>query len=193
MGGPGSAQKPLPPPPVRTTPSVGLCPSSKPCDPGSPPGGRGGRSWARGPSTGLKGGLQLGILLLGESRATFSGLAWLRSRRGRANYNLEKAAGPELMFRFSPSTHNCPHRLENHKSLCTRPCSPGNVLFPWGTFSSRGERLAQAPPALGNRSLLPAPLFRGLPRPPHVCCSQSHSWLLPPRRFGYLLTCPPTH
>lgn len=123
-------------------------------------------------------GLQLGILLLGESRATFSGLAWLRLRRGGANYNLEKAAGPELMFRFSPSTHNYPHRLENHKSLCMRPCSPGNVLFPWRTSSASPARsrepFAFASPAFSG---LPAPSSRVLLSEPQLAPPASAVWV----------------
>ena len=112
--------------------------------------------------------------------------AWLRPRRGWANCDLEETAGPGLGHQFFTLHAPPAYRLADHKSLCMRPYYPGNVLFPRRTSSASPARL------LENLLLSPAPLFRGLARPPHVRSSRGHSRLRPPRQFGYLLTCPPT-
>lgn len=96
------AQKPLPPSRRSQRSKRGSPPQLQPCDPGPPPGGRGGRSRARGWSTALREGLQPGMLqLLPEGIADhFLPAAWLRPRHGRANCHLEKAAGPGLGHQF---------------------------------------------------------------------------------------------
>lgn len=150
------------------------------CDPGPPPGGRGGRSQVCGRRRGSWRASSRECCCWGNVDHFFPQVGQ-RPRRGWATCSPEKAAGWGAAIRLSPArTHAL--GLPKHKSLCMRPSS--------------GERPVPAPnvqrdfcPSLENLLLLPAPLFRGLPRlPPHVCCSRSHSRLRRSRRFGYLLT-----
>lgn len=159
--------------PAYTNAKLGSLPQLQPCDPGSPSGGRGGRSRTRGPEH-KREACSRECCCWGESRAT--SFLWLGLAESRREWEGSRARAQPSVFHLTRTP--TPHRLESHKSLCMKPCSPENGLFPPRTSSASPARsrepFAFASPAFSGP---PAPFSPALLSEPQPAPPASAVWV----------------